>query len=45
MGIMMLMMAIGLNHIVILNIWDVNYRCIISGISKSGAAKKWVKRL
>ena len=29
-----LMMSMNLNDIATLNIWGVNYRCIISGISK-----------
>ena len=29
------MMSVSLKHIVILNIWSANYRCIVTGIEKS----------
>lgn len=34
-----LMMSFGINNSAILNIYDIDYRCIISGVSKSEAIR------
>ena len=33
------MMSFGINNTAILNIYDIDYRCIISGVSKSEAIR------